>query len=84
MSDSSSENDESDRLMEKGGSVESLLPSTRNNVTKVFTLGRLYSFVLHILCVGLIVALWMSRQQNSHTAALRGRSWCKSMQPQLV
>ncbi|KAL7911334.1 hypothetical protein GGI35DRAFT_478691 [Trichoderma velutinum] len=75
MSDSSSENDESDRLMEKAGSVESLLPPTRNNVEKVFTWGRLYSLVLHIVFAGLIVALWMSRQQSSYAAALRGRSW---------
>lgn len=87
MSDSSSENDESDRLMEKGGSLESLLPTTRNNVAKAFTWGRLYSLLLHILCVGLIIALWMNRQQSSYAAALRGRSWCKSLQflqPQLV
>lgn len=83
MSDGSSENDESDRLMEKSSSVESLLPPTRNTVAKVFTWGRLYSLVLHIVCVSLIIALWMSRQQSSYAAALRGRSWCKSIQSRL-
>ncbi|UKZ77091.1 hypothetical protein TrVFT333_004809 [Trichoderma virens FT-333] len=75
MSDSSSENDEYDRLMEKSGSVESLFPTTRNNVAKAFTWGRLYSLVLHLLCVGLIISLWMGRQERSYAAALRGRSW---------
>ncbi|KAL7943546.1 hypothetical protein V8C42DRAFT_359214 [Trichoderma barbatum] len=75
MSDSSSDNDESDRLMEKGGSTESLLPTSRYNVTKVFTWGGVYSLLLHILCVALIALLWMGRQQSSYTTALRGRSW---------